>query len=110
MISLDFSAFLDQYWCKFEFGEAYRLVMDEGRRNYIVVVLLEKPTRNKLTPELNAYLKSHTYIDATNYEHDLETVRKRIRFAMPKLPLKQIKVRIDFIIVRQDIINVIAIT
>ncbi len=87
------SAFLDQYWCKFEFGEAYRLVIDEGRRNYIVVVLVEKPTRNKLTPELNAYLKAHTYIDATNYEHDLETVRKRIRFAMPNIPLKQIKVR-----------------
>ncbi len=82
------SSFMDQYWCRFEFGEAYRL-MEEGRRNYIIMVLVEKPTRNKLTPELNAYLKTFTYIDASNYEQDLETVRKRIRFAMPKTPLKQ---------------------
>ncbi len=82
---------MDQYWCRFEFGEAYRL-MEEGRRNYIIMVLVEKPTGNKLTPELKAYLKTFTYIDATNYEHDLETVRKRIRFAMPKRPLKQIEV------------------
>ncbi len=53
---------MDQYWCRFEFDAAYRLV-DEGRRNYIVLVLVEKPTRNKLTPELKAYLQSHTYID-----------------------------------------------
>ena len=56
------------------------------------MVLVEKPTRNKLTPELNAYLKSHTYIDATNFESNLETIRKRIRFAMPKIPLKEKKV------------------
>ena len=67
-----------------EFSQAYHQVV-EGRLNYIIVVLLEKPAQNKLPPELQTYLTTHTYIDARKYADEMDTIRKRIRFAMPKL-------------------------
>ena len=74
-----------------EFHQAYHEVM-EGRLNYLVVVLLQKPMYNNLPPELETYLKTHTYIDAQKLPLDFNTIRKRIRFAMPKIPLKILKV------------------
>ena len=64
----------------------------DGRTNYIIVVLLQKPVPNSIPPELDMYLKTHTYIDAQLYTHDTETIQKRIRFAMPKIPLQSLKV------------------
>ncbi len=77
--------------CMEEFNQAYQQVMD-GKLSYIVVVLLQKPMAHDLPPELDTYLKTHTYIDAQKYPQHLETIRKRIRFAMPTLPLKVLKV------------------
>ncbi len=68
-----------------EFSQAYHQVV-EGRFNYIIVVLLEKPDPSKLPPELETYLTTHTYIDARKYADKIETIQKRIRFAMPKEP------------------------
>ncbi len=83
--------FVESHWCLEEFAQAYHQVV-EGRLNYIIVVLLEKPAPNTLPPELETYLTTHTYIDARKYVDDMETIRKRIRFAMPRLPLNQMRV------------------
>ncbi len=74
-----------------EFMQAYHQVM-EGRLNHIIVVLLQKPVHHSIPPELDTYLKTHTYIDAQMYPRNVETIQKRIRFAMPKTPLRLLKV------------------
>ncbi len=74
-----------------EFYQAYNEVM-EGRLSYLVVILLQKPLHHDLPPELDTYLKTHTYIDAQKLPLDVITIRKRIRFAMPKTPLINLKV------------------
>ncbi len=68
------------------------MVLRQGRTDYIVVVLLGDVPHKELTEELKVYLKTHTYIDAREYANDIELIRKRIRFALPKVPLKQLKV------------------
>ena len=78
-------------WCKYEFTHAYDIVL-EGRTDYIVVVLLEDVPQKALTEELKVYLKTYTYIDAREYAKDIEMIRKKIRFALPKQSLKQLKV------------------
>ena len=74
------------------------MVLRDGRTDYIVVVLLEDVPQKKLTEELKVYLRTYTYIDAREYANDVEMIRKRIRFALPKLPLKQLKVIIHALI------------
>ncbi len=74
-----------------EFHQAYHEVM-EGRLNYLVIVLLQKPLHHNLPPELDTYLKTHTYIDAQKLPLDILTIRKRIRFAMPNTPVRALKV------------------
>ena len=78
-------------WCRYEFSHAYDMVL-EGRTDYVVVVLLDDVPRKALTEELKAYLRTYTYIDAREYAKDVEMIRKRIRFALPKVPLMQLKV------------------
>ena len=90
--------------CMEEFSQAYHQVM-EGRLNYLVVVLLQRPIRHDLPPELETYLKTHTYIDAQKYPNNIETIRKRIRFAMPNTPLRILKVsmvRVHHILMQKD--------
>ncbi len=77
-----------------EFSQAYHQVV-EGKLNYIIVVLLEKPAPNKLPPELEMYLTTHTYIDARRYAEEMETIRKCVRFAMPKVPRITLLVRLS---------------
>ncbi len=86
-----FRAFLKSHWCKYEFSHAYDIVL-EGRTDYVVVVLLEDVPQKALSEELKAYLKTYTYIDAREYTKDIEMIRKRIRFALPKETIKQLKV------------------
>ncbi len=85
--------FAESAWCLEEFSHAYYRVV-EGNTNYIIVVLLEKLAPNKLPPELEAYMKTHTYIDAQKYPEDLDIIRKRIRLSMPKMPRSRLLVRI----------------
>ncbi len=83
--------FIQSTYCIEEFTQAYHEVMS-GRPNYLVVVLLQRPMLYDIPPELETYLKTHTYIDAQKCPRDIETIRKRIRFAMPKAPLRDLKV------------------
>ena len=80
-----------------EFHQAYHEVMD-GRLNYLVIVLLRKPLHHDLPPELDTYLRTHTYIDAQKLPLDVNTIRKRIRFTMPKTPLRALKVLVVIIL------------
>ncbi len=69
------------------------MVKLQARRNFVIVVLLEKPAPGKLPPELETYLETHTYIDARRYADEMDIIRKKIRFAMPKIPLKYLQAR-----------------
>ncbi len=73
-----------------EFRTAYQKVV-EGNKHYIIVVLVEDLDIDTLPNELQSYLRTYTYIDARNYENDLETIRKKIRFSMPGTPLEKIR-------------------
>ncbi len=84
-----FRKFVESHWCLEEFSQAYHQVI-EGRLNYIIMVLLEKPAPNKLPKELEMYLTTHTYIDARKYANEMGTIRKRVRFAMPKVPIVKV--------------------
>ncbi len=85
---------MESHWCLEEFSQAYYKVVEGKCVNHIIVVLLERPAQNKLPPELEMYLDTHTYIDARKYADEMQTIRKRIRFAMPKVPMKQLLVRL----------------
>ena len=55
------------------------------------MVLLEDLDIDTLPAEMRTYLRTYTYIDARNYDDDLDRIRKRIRFVMPGTPLLQIR-------------------
>ncbi len=65
-----------------EFQTAYN-EMVEGRKKFLIPVLIEKLDIDSLPRELQMYLRTHTYIDATDETNDLERLQKRIRFGMP---------------------------
>ncbi len=65
--------------------------MVEGSKQFLIVILAEDLDLDTLPNELQIYLRTYTYIDARNYEEDLERIRKRIRFAMPGTPLEEIR-------------------
>ena len=67
-------------------------MMMNGRIDYIIAILLSNPPRKQLPLEMQNYISTYTYIDARKYTQNLQHVRKRIRFAMPKLTLTQLKV------------------
>ena len=66
------------------------MVMD-GRINYLIILLLEDVPRDTMSPELRAYLTTHTYIDARDYQNKIDLVRKHLRFSMPKIPIHALK-------------------
>ena len=76
-----------------EFNQAYQQVVD-GRLNHIIVVLLQQPILDNIPPELYNYLKTHTYINAQDFPQNIDVIRRKIRFAMPKKPLKMLKVNV----------------
>ena len=73
-----------------EFTIAHQKVV-EGNKNFILMVLVEDLDLDTLPNELQSYLRTYTYIDARNYEEDLEVIRKKIRYSMPGTPLVKIR-------------------
>ncbi len=61
----------------------------EGKTDFLVPILLEDLSKQSLPRDIQTYIKTYTYIDARKY--DIETLRKKIRFAMPDKPLKNLK-------------------
>ena len=60
-----------------------------GKPSYLIPVLMEDLSIDELPRDLQTYLRTHTYIDAR--EFDLKTLRKRIRFSMPDVPLAELR-------------------
>ncbi len=54
----------------------------------MIPILLEDMPLQDLPRDMQMYLRTYTYIDARGF--DVETLRKRIRFAMPDTPLKNL--------------------
>ncbi len=82
--------YIESGWCMEEFTIAHQKVV-EGNKNFIIVVLVEDLDIDTLPNELQSYLRTYTYIDARNYENDLENIRKKIRYSMPGTPLEKIR-------------------
>ena len=60
----------------------------EGNVKFLIPILLEDLPIDELPRDLQTYLRTYTYIDARKY--DIETLRRKIRFAMPDVPLKKL--------------------
>ena len=68
-----------------EFYIAHQRVT-EGNARFLIPILLEDMPMEELPRDMQMYLRTYTYIDARQY--DMDTLRKRIRFAMPDTPYK----------------------
>ena len=86
---LIYRKYLDSVWCKEEFQLAH-LEAVEGRHRFIILIMLEDINVNDLPDEMQKYVKTHTYIDATklNTRQDWELFRKKVRYAMPQNLIK----------------------
>ena len=60
--------------------------MTEGNVNFLIPIILEDLNIDELSRDLQTYLRTYTYIDARKY--DVNTLRKKIRFSMPDVPLQ----------------------
>ena len=92
MGSLFSSDFVESTICMEEFSLAYDQVSLFGRKQHLIVVLVEQPEPGVLPPELENYLARNTYIEAQNYVQALGVIREKIRCAMPNTPLNKLKV------------------
>ena len=75
-----------------EFSLGYDQVSLFGRKQHLIVVLVDEPELGTLPPQLENYLARNTYIEAQNFIRDMETIREKIRCAMPNTTLRQKKV------------------
>ena len=64
----------------------------EGRHNFIIFVMVDDIQLEDLPDALRSFIKTRTYIDAINLntQKDIDLFRNKLRYAMPKVPLKKI--------------------
>ena len=83
---------------------AHHHKVQKGHRKYLVIILAEDVNIDTLPRELVAYLRTYTYIDGRHfrdnpyhpkYEEYLKELRKRIRFTMPTMPLRDARNQIN---------------
>ncbi len=82
-----YSNYINSPWCIEEFLVAHERATRQ--KDYLIPVLIEDLGREELAkhPELEIYVKTHTYIDARklqndhlpNFDRKVETFRKRVR-------------------------------
>ena len=70
-----------------EFRIAHEQVVS-GRRNFLVPVLLEDVKDLEMPDDLRLYLETYTYLEVKDND---SLTRKKLRYAMPKTPLKDLK-------------------
>ncbi len=84
------SNYLLSPWCIEEFLLAHEKVVTK-QKNYLIPVLTEDLDTNELSkhPELETYIRTHTYIDARSLQDEtlpdpakvVEAIRKKIRYS-----------------------------
>ena len=70
-----------------EFRIAHEQVVS-GRRNFLIPVLLENIDDLEMPDDLRLYLDTYTYLEVKTSD---SLTRKKLRYAMPKTPLKDLK-------------------
>ena len=86
--------YVESGWCKQEFILAhYHNIkkLQKGHKKYLILILAEDIEVDDRLEQLKSYLTVYTYIDARKFCSDqqvhtqaqLESLRKRIAFAMP---------------------------
>ena len=90
--------FCQSNWCIEEFKMAHAHRLMEKNNKYLIIIFAEDVNIDKLPRELKAYLRTHTYLDARNFQNnpnhpkyhaELDEIRKRLRFAMPGVTLNE---------------------
>ena len=63
-----------------------------GRNKFIIFVMVDDIQVEDLTEVMQAFVKTRTYIDAVNIKNqkDLDLFRKKLQYAMPQMPLKDV--------------------
>ncbi len=85
MIMVLSESYLQSEWCRMEFQAAHKEMLD-GRENYLIIIALDDISLQQLPPEIDFYVKTHTYLEAKN-----EWFQKKLLYAMPEMPLSEIK-------------------
>ena len=69
----------------------------KGRENLIIFVMVDDIQVDDLPKVMKAFVKTRTYIDATdiNLQKDLDLFKKKLQYAMPQTPLRDIPPRVD---------------
>ena len=85
--------YLNSGWCKEEFQLAH-LESVEGRYRFIILIMLDDIPVKDLPDEMQKYVKTYTYIDATklNNDKDVELFRKKLLYVMPKKPIGEFNI------------------
>ena len=78
-------------WCKEEFELAH-VELVKGRNKFIIFVMVDDMQVEDLTEVMQAFVKTRTYIDAVNIKNqkDLDLFRKKLQYAMPQTPLRDV--------------------
>ena len=77
--------YLNSEWCRMEFQAAHREML-EGRTKYLIMIAMEGFPLQQLPPEMDFYIKTHTYLEAGNNQF-----KERLIYAMPETPLTKIR-------------------
>ena len=68
----------------------------QGSHRYIILIMKDKINVGDLPDEMQKYVKTRTYIDATNLEEmrDLEMVQRKLLYSMPQTTIKDFNVEV----------------
>ena len=66
----------------------------EGRHRFIILIMVDDIPVKDLPDEMQKYVKTYTYIDATklNNDKDIELFRKKLLYVMPKKPIREFNI------------------
>ena len=95
-----FRNFLNSKWCKEEFVLG-NIEAVTGKYRYIILIMMDDINVGELPDEMQKYVKTFTYIDATKRrtEADMDIFRQKLLRSMPETPIK------DFDVDRRDDYN-----
>ncbi len=77
--------YLSSVWCRMEFQAAH-MEMLKGRSKYLIMIAMEGFPLEQLPPEMDFYIKTHTYLEAES-----NWFKERLVYAMPQTPVTKIR-------------------